>query len=184
MLLKGRLLQGGPEMRTGRILSVANAGHCCPLWKPFPQQRLQRTVDEAQLRPFAEGAAMLAQRLSAAAAVALIVLLALALAQPACAETMRLLGAEPRPNQVMSGSGVAFALHFDHPLDHEASRFMLVGANGTSRTVPVRLQSRPSVLYGSVGQLPPGRYTLNWSARASNGAALSGTLPFTVGPAH
>ena len=115
-------------------------------------------------------------------AAALVAVLALAVA-PAHAETMRLLGAEPRPNQVMSGSGVAFALHFDHPLDHQASRFMLVGADG-SKTVPVRLQSQPSVLYGSVGQLPPGSYTLNWSARASNGAALSGTLPFSVAPAH
>jgi methionine-rich copper-binding protein CopC len=117
-------------------------------------------------------------------AVALIATLALAAAYPARAETMHLLGAEPRPNQVMSGSGVAFALHFDHPLDHQASRFMLVGTGGASRTVPVRLQSQPSVLYGSVGQLPPGSYTLNWSARASSGAALSGTLPFTVAPAR
>ncbi len=116
--------------------------------------------------------------------VALIATLALAGAHPANAETMHLLGAEPRPNQVMSGSGVAFALHFDHPLDHQASRFMLVNTGGASRTVPVRLQSQPSVLYGSVGQLPPGGYTLNWSARASNGALLSGALPFTVAPAR
>jgi len=115
---------------------------------------------------------------------ALIAILALAVSHPASAETMHLLDAEPRPNQVMSGYGVAFALHFDHPLDHRASRFMLVCAGGASRTVPVRLQSQPSVLYGSVGQLPPGSYTLNWSARASSGVALSGTLPFTVAPAR
>ena len=115
---------------------------------------------------------------------ALAVLLALCAGHPARAETMRLLGAEPRPNQVMSGSGVAFALHFDHPLDHQASRFMLVGPGGADRNVPVRLQSQPNVLYGSVGQLAPGSYTLNWSARSSGGAALSGMLPFTVGPAR
>lgn len=117
-------------------------------------------------------------------AAALIAVLALAVTHPTSAETMRLLGAEPRPNQIMSGSGVAFALHFDHPLDHQASRFMLVGADGAGRTVPVRLQAQPSVLYGSVGQLPPGTYTLNWSARASSGAALSGTIPFTVAAAR
>jgi methionine-rich copper-binding protein CopC len=116
-------------------------------------------------------------------AAALIAMLAIA-AVPANAEPMRLLGTEPRPNQVMSGSGVAFALHFDHPLDHQASRFMLVESNGARRTVPVRLEAQPSVLYGSVGQLPSGSYTLNWSAQASDGAALSGTLPFTVGQAH
>lgn len=94
---------------------------------------------------------------------------------------MRLLEAEPRANQLMSGSGVAFALRFDQPLDHQASRFTLDG-NGVRRTVSVRLRSQPNVLYGSVGQLPPGPYTLQWSARGSSGAALSGTLPFTVSP--
>ena len=120
--------------------------------------------------------------LSAHLAAALVTVLALAVTPPANAETMHLLGSEPRPNQVMSGSGVAFALHFDHPLDHQASRFMLVGANGATRTVPVRLSAQPSVLYGSVGQLSPGSYTLNWSARSNSGAVLSGTLPFMVGP--
>ncbi|HEY0207151.1 MAG TPA: copper resistance protein CopC [Acetobacteraceae bacterium] len=117
-------------------------------------------------------------------AAALLVILTVLAAHPASTEPMHLLSAEPRPNQVMSGSGVAFALHFDHPLDHQASRFMLVGAGGARRTIPVRLQSQPSVLYGSVGQLPPGSYVLNWSARASGGGLLSGTLPFSVAPAR
>ena len=93
---------------------------------------------------------------------------------------MHLLRAEPRPDQVMSGNGVAFALHFDHPIDHQASRFMLVTPDGGTRTVPVRLGAQPSVLYGSVGTLTAGDYVLNWSARARDGAALSGTLPFRV----
>jgi len=125
----------------------------------------------------------LSLRLAAAFAATLLGPLARA-APPGGVEAMHLMGTEPRPNQVMSGSGVAFALHFDHPLDHEASRFMLSDASGARRTVPVRLGAQPSVLYGSVGQLPPGSYTLGWSAHASNGAALSGTLPFMVGPAH
>ena len=95
---------------------------------------------------------------------------------------MHLMESEPRPNQVMSGSGVAFALHFDHPLDHNASRFMLHGPNGLLRTVPVRLNAQPNVLYGSVGTLAPGSYTLNWSAHAQDGAALAGTLPFQIMP--
>lgn len=117
-------------------------------------------------------------------AAALVAVPAYAAVPPATAETMHLLGAEPRPNQVMSGSGVAFALHFDHPLDHHASRFVLLADSGTRRTVPVRLGAQPSVLYGSVGRLPPGSYMLNWSARASSGVILSGTLPFIVGPAQ
>ena len=125
----------------------------------------------------------LSLRLAAAFAATLVSPLARA-APPAGIEAMHLMGSEPRPNQVMSGSGVAFALHFDHPLDHQASRFMLSDAGGARRTVPVRLGAQPSVLYGSVGQLPPGSYTLDWSAHASDGAILNGTLPFMVGPAH
>ena len=86
-------------------------------------------------------------------AAVLAAILAMAVVGPASAEAMRLLDAEPRPNQVMSGSGVAFALHFDHPLDHQASRFMLVDADGARRTVPVRLQSQPKARSGA---------TLSW----------------------
>jgi hypothetical protein len=44
----------------------------------------------------------------------------------------------------MCGSGVAFALHFDHPLDHQASRFMLVAPDGAKDlAVPVRLGAKP-----------------------------------------
>ena len=121
---------------------------------------------------------------SAAALVAMLAASPALAAPPTEAEAMHLTGTEPRPNQVMSGSGAAFALHFDHPLDHQASRFMLSDAGGARRTVPVRLGAQPNVLYGSVGQLTPGSYSLDWSARASNGAALNGTLPFMVGPAH
>ncbi len=96
---------------------------------------------------------------------------------------MHLMLAEPRPNQVVSGSGVAFALHFDKPLDHQAARFMLASPSGAGRTVPVRLSAQPNVLYGSVGRLEPGPYALTWSARSSAGASLTGTIPFQVGPA-
>ena len=110
------------------------------------------------------------------------VALLLALAGAAQAQaTMRLMGMDPVPNQVVSGSGTAFALRFDHPIDHNASRFILLG-NGPGRSIPVRLGAQPNVLYGSVGQLPPGAYTLDWSARGMNGAVLRGTVPFRVAP--
>lgn len=110
------------------------------------------------------------------------VALLLAAAPPATAEGMALLRTKPRPSQVMSGTGVAFALHFNRPLDHQRSSFMLQGPDGAARTVPVRLGAQPSVLYASVGRLPPGAYTQTWSARSSSGKVLGGTLPFTVRP--
>lgn len=112
----------------------------------------------------------------------LALLLLLAAAPEDIRHEMRLLQAEPRANQLMSGSGVAFALRFSTPIDHQASRFMLVGPGGTERTVPVRLQSQPNVLYGSVGQLAPGGYLLRWTAHGTDGKALAGDLPFQVAP--
>ncbi len=113
--------------------------------------------------------------------VALLLAMALPWAGAAHAQpAMRLMGMDPVPNQVVSGSGTAFALRFDHPVDHNASRFMLV-ANGAARSIPVRLGAQPNVLYGSVGQLPPGAYVLDWSARGTNGAVLQGSVPFRVG---
>ncbi len=115
-------------------------------------------------------------------AIVLAALWLCAATPPVWAAEMQLMGTEPRANQVMSGSGVAFALHFDHPLDHEASHFMLTGGSGVRLTLPVRLGAQPNVLYGSVGRLSPGSYTLNWTARSSDGAELSGDLPFVIRP--
>jgi methionine-rich copper-binding protein CopC len=96
-------------------------------------------------------------------------------------EPMNLMSSEPRPREVMSGSGVAFSLVFDHPIDHQHSSFTLTAANGRKRVIPVRLDAQPSALYASVGRLPAGSYVLEWVARAANGAMLSGTIPFDVG---
>jgi methionine-rich copper-binding protein CopC len=124
-----------------------------------------------------------------------LVVLALLLAAPALAaevkaaapgpgpDAMKLIEQYPRAHQLMSGSGVAFALGFDRPLDHAASRFTLVAPDGRERTIRLRLNAQPNTLYASVGHLEPGGYELRWQARAADGQALSGAFPFMVGTA-
>ena len=91
-----------------------------------------------------------------------------------------LVGQSPRPNQVMSGSGVAFALRFDRLVDHGRSRFVLVTPAGAERTVRLRLNAQPNTLYASVGRLAPGDYLLRWHVRGLDGGALQGEVPFAV----
>ncbi|HEX4262535.1 MAG TPA: copper resistance CopC family protein [Acetobacteraceae bacterium] len=118
----------------------------------------------------------------------MVFLVASVLAEPAKTATpasgsteMRLVQQYPHAHELMSGSGVAFALGFDRPVNHAASYFILVAPGGHQRTVRVRLNSAPNTLYASVGRLDPGDYRLVWQARAADGHALAGTFPFTVG---
>jgi methionine-rich copper-binding protein CopC len=79
----------------------------------------------------------------------------------------------------MPGSGLAFALRFDQPIDHQHSTLTLVTPRGT-KMLRARLDAEPNTLYSTVGQLAPGEYTLRWKARAKDGQMLMGTIPFRV----
>ncbi len=93
---------------------------------------------------------------------------------------MPLVGQSPRPHQVMSGSGVAFALRFDRLVDHDGSRFVLVTLAGGERTIRLRLNAQPNTLYASVGRLAPGDCPLRWHVRGLDRGALQGEVPFAV----
>ena len=93
---------------------------------------------------------------------------------------MTLAGQSPRTHQVMSGSGVAFALRFDRLVDHGGSCFVLVTPAGAERTVRPRLNAQPNTLYASVGRLAPGDYLLRWHVRGLDGGALQGEVPSAV----
>lgn len=80
----------------------------------------------------------------------------------------------------MSGLGVAFALTFDHPVDHHGSQLILVLPGGGTRTLFPRLRTQPNTLYASVGKLDPGDYELRYNAKPVGGEMLTGTIPFTI----
>ena len=99
----------------------------------------------------------------------------------ASSQAMGLVEQRPAVNEIMQGSGLAFALRFDQPIDHQHSSLGLVTPRGT-RTLRARLDAEPNTLYSAVGQLAPGEYALRWKARARDGQMLMGTIPFRVAP--
>jgi methionine-rich copper-binding protein CopC len=99
----------------------------------------------------------------------------------ASAQAMGLVEQKPMVNEIMQGSGLAFALRFDQPIDHQSSSLALVTPQGT-KMLRARLDAEPNTLYSAVGQLAPGEYTLRWKARARDGQTLMGTIPFSVAP--
>ena len=118
-------------------------------------------------------------RISRALAAAVSAIAAASLAG-ASARAMDLVEQKPQVNEVMQGgSGLAFALRFDQPVDHERSRLELLTPRGKKVLRP-RLDAEPNTLYSAVGQLVPGEYMLRWKARARDGQMLMGTIPFRV----
>jgi copper resistance protein C len=99
----------------------------------------------------------------------------------ASARAMGLVEQKPKVNEIMQGSGLAFALRFDQPIDHQSSSLDLVTPQGT-KTLRARLDAEPNTLYTAVGKLAPGEYMLRWKARARDGQTLMGTIPFRVAP--
>src|SRR5438094_8133007 len=96
--------------------------------------------------------------ISRALAAALGAMAAFSLAG-ASARAMGLVEQRPAVNEIMQGSGLAFALRFDQPIDHQRSSLELVTPRGT-RMLRARLGAEPNTLYSAVGQLAPGEYTL------------------------
>jgi methionine-rich copper-binding protein CopC len=117
---------------------------------------------------------MISRALAAAAGA----IAAIALAG-ASARAMDLVEQKPQVNEIMQGSGLAFALRFDQPIDHQHSSLTLVTPRG-SKVLRARLDAEPNTLYSAVGQLAPGEYTLRWKARGRDGQMLTGKIPFRV----
>jgi methionine-rich copper-binding protein CopC len=97
------------------------------------------------------------------------------------ARAMSVMDSFPMVNQIMDGSATSFAIRFDGPINHSASRLTLVTPRGTQQ-LRARLDSEPNTLYSSVGTLPAGDYQLRWEARSMDGEVSRGAIPFKVSP--
>src|SRR5437868_12024067 len=73
----------------------------------------------------------------------------------ASAQAMGLVEQKPMVNEIMQGSGLAFALRFDQPIDHQSSSLALVTPQG-AKMLRARLDAEPNTLYSAVGRLAPG----------------------------
>ncbi len=108
--------------------------------------------------------------------------LGLLAAAPSRAEPMRVLEVSPAARTVMDGNRQEFVVRFDAPVDHGASRLVILRRDGELvRTLAPRLGASPDTLYAIAGGLAPGAYRLRWEARSRrDGTLTEGTLDFQV----
>jgi methionine-rich copper-binding protein CopC len=89
----------------------------------------------------------------------------------------------PAAEAVLDGRHLQFAIHFDAPIDHAASRLEITQDGNVIRTLRPLLDSSPTVLFASGEALPPGRYMLHWHVGAPFGGEVAeGDIPFSVKP--
>ena len=96
------------------------------------------------------------------------------------ARAMTMLESRPRVDEMVEGKGVSFAIRFDQSVNHRSSRLILVTPQG-KRSLGIRIDTEPDTLYAFAGDLPDGRYTLEWEAHAIDGTVVSGSIRFSVG---
>ncbi|MBK1661590.1 copper resistance protein CopC [Paracraurococcus ruber] len=107
--------------------------------------------------------------------------LILAFAPPAAAEPPRMVQSSPVARSAMDGSRQEIWVRFDHPVDHNTSRLLVLQGGSLVRALHPRLDASPDTLYALAGSLAPGEYLLRWEARSRRtGEMAEGSLPFTV----
>jgi methionine-rich copper-binding protein CopC len=97
------------------------------------------------------------------------------------AMAMQVMDSKPTAAAVMDGDETEFFVRFDEPVNHAASRLVVVQDGKVVQTLHPRLESEPNVLYSGVHRLASGTYTLRWTTESMQGhAASQGEIPFTV----
>ncbi len=108
-------------------------------------------------------------------------LLAVLAAAPAWARTMVVMESRPAASAVMDGSATDVFVRFDGPVDHASATLGILHDGLVVARLHPRLNSQPNTLYAAAGRLPPGAYTLHWTARsAQDHDASAGDIAFTV----
>ncbi len=104
-------------------------------------------------------------------------------APDAWARSLRMLESTPQAEAYIDGKNAQYAVRFDGPVDHLASRLWIVRDGKVVETLPVFVDAEPDVLFGTAPQLSPGHYELRWSAQsAPDGEVTAGQIGFTVRP--
>jgi methionine-rich copper-binding protein CopC len=114
---------------------------------------------------------------TAAAAAAMAALRTLAIAKP-----VQMMASTPTAQAIVHGNNAQYVVRFDGPVNHRASRLMIVQGGHVIETLTPLVDSAVDVLYAS-GRVPPsGQYTLHWEAVSADGDTSSGDIPFGVQP--
>src|SRR5271166_2483162 len=133
------------------------------------------------LRPCVESAlTMPYRRLSRAVGLGLALLVAAPCVTAARPVQMR--ESTPVAETILHGNSAQYVIRFDGPVNHFASRLVIMQGDRIVQTLTPLRDSAVDVLYAS-GRVPsPGRYALHWEAVSADGDTSKGDIPFSVEP--
>ena len=90
-----------------------------------------------------------------------------------------LLTSTPAAHATVHGPSVDIDLKFNSRIDGSRSTLVMLAADGSEKPVTLGKQHESNQLVAHV-QLPPGNYTLRWTALAVDGHITRGQIPFSV----
>jgi len=88
----------------------------------------------------------------------------------------------PAAQVIVDRNNAQYVVRFDGPVDHRASRLVIMRGDRVIKKLTPLLDAAPEVLFASGPRLPLGDYQLNWSAKSMpDGDFTDGSIRFTVG---
>jgi methionine-rich copper-binding protein CopC len=90
-----------------------------------------------------------------------------------------LVSSSPKVHGIVHGPQIDVNLKFNSRVDGTRSSLSLVGPDGNVQSLSLLKQGAPNEL-NSQTKLSPGKYTLRWTALATDGHITRGEVPFTV----
>jgi copper resistance protein C len=113
--------------------------------------------------------------------LAVILLLAGSMLPPSPAGAHAIIiAAAPVPGAVLHATTLPVQLRFNSRIDLARSRLTLIGADASTRTLPLDASAGPDMLATTVTGLVPGQYRLRWQVLGIDGHITRGDIPFEI----
>jgi methionine-rich copper-binding protein CopC len=91
-----------------------------------------------------------------------------------------IIAAAPAPGAVLHAATLPVQLRFNSRIDLARSRLSLIGADASTRTLPLDAAAGPDMLASTVTGLVPGQYRLRWQVLGIDGHITRGDIPFEI----
>jgi hypothetical protein len=91
-----------------------------------------------------------------------------------------IIAAAPVPGAVLHAAILPVQLRFNSRIDLARSRLTLIGADASTRTLPLDAAAGPDMLASTVTGLVPGQYRLRWQVLGIDGHITRGDIPFEI----
>jgi methionine-rich copper-binding protein CopC len=91
-----------------------------------------------------------------------------------------IIAAAPVPGAVLHAATLPVQLRFNSRIDLARSRLALIGADASTRTLPLDASAGPDMLATTVTGLVPGQYRLRWQVLGIDGHITRGDIPFEI----